>query len=920
MQEPGAVPPASLGRRGDAQWARARGSLALGRHAEALDAVRRARRFRSAADGPLLALAEGDALLGLQRYREVVGVATRALARGPLEPDIAARLRVLRGHGLWLTGRVASGGGEVRRAAEDARAPLTHGRVHETLALFAWKGQDLDEAQVHLRHARAAYAEGASPAALARVWAREAGVLRDCGRLDEALVVQDRRLQAATRAARPDLVADARADRASLLTAVGRWAEADQDLDAAMALFERIGDGRENAAAGLVRVVVDLARGDLPRARATLDKARAWMAERGNVRGLAETLLLTSDLHLAARQPADADRTALESLDLYRVVRDAEGQCRSRIRRAHALLELGRSGEAAAESRAALARACTSRPDLVALAQLALGRSLLRTDRAAAAEAFGRAGQTVAARPAFAHAAALGRALAGGRSRDDADVRAALAGLEEWGDRRVLAYCLSDLAELAPRPIASPPPLLQPAGSVDHLGAAGVVVDAALALLGDGPWEERWAAAMHALRAALPWWRAALVGSPGWELRGDLDRAVALPTRDIARDLAAGVARGLVRLDTGEWATHPTRVLHGVSAAIVAPAGADATLYVDVRDGVSISSDAPSLVLSVGRLLASRAPEPALPADIRLQFPGIVGSCPPLRDLLATLARVAPSDLTVHISGETGTGKEALAKALHARSAKSRGPFVPVNASSLGDELFETEMFGHGRGAFTGAIGERDGYVAAAEGGTLFLDEVADLTPRAQARLLRFLEEREYRRVGETRVRKANIRVVTAANVSLACRLRADLVFRLEEVVLTLPPLRERGSDLWMLTRHFLAEAARAGGTAPFTLATDARRALAAYSWPGNIRELRGEIRRAVVMAGEPVIRRQHLGEALRAMAPARPRSLRSAVAGYERDCVQRELARFAGHRARTAAALGITRQALAAKMAKLGL
>ncbi len=316
MQEPGADTSATLGRRGDAHWARARGSLALGRHAEALDAVRRARRYRSAVEGPLLALAEGDALLGLQRYREVVGVATRALGRGALEPDLSARLRVLRGHGLWLTGRVASGGGEVRRAAAEARAPLTRGRVHEALALFAWKGQELEKAADHLRHAHAVYADGGPPAALARVLAKEAGVLRDFGRMDEALVVQDRRLQAASAAGRADLVAEARADRASLFTALGRWAEADQELDVAGELFGRIGDGRDTATAGLVRVVVDLARGDLPRARATLDRAREWMAERGNVRGLAETLLLTSDLHLAARQPGDADRTALESLDL----------------------------------------------------------------------------------------------------------------------------------------------------------------------------------------------------------------------------------------------------------------------------------------------------------------------------------------------------------------------------------------------------------------------------------------------------------------------------------------------------------------------------------------------------------------------------------------------------------------------------
>jgi DNA-binding NtrC family response regulator len=425
---------------------------------------------------------------------------------------------------------------------------------------------------------------------------------------------------------------------------------------------------------------------------------------------------------------------------------------------------------------------------------------------------------------------------------------------------------------------------------------------------------------MHALRPSLPWWRAALVGDAAWELRGDLDRPVSLPPRDLARELSAAEAWGVTSLEEGAWAAHPTRVLHDLGAAIVAPAGPGTALYVDVRRASALPADAAGLVRDVARLLACRPPETARPAEGRLAFPGIVGGCPALVALLATLARVAPSDLTVHVSGETGTGKEALAKALHARSSRARGPFVAVNASSLGDELFETEMFGHGRGAFTGAVGERDGYVAAAEGGTLFLDEVADLTPRAQARLLRFLEEREYRRVGETRTRAANIRVVSAANVPLGCRLRPDLVFRLEEIVLTLPPLRERGADLWLLTRHFLAEAAQAARLPAPALAGEARRALAGHDWPGNVRELRREIRRAVVMAGGPTIERAHLGEALRVTGPARPRSLRDALMAFERDYVTRELARYAGHRVRTATALGVTRQALAAKMARLGL
>jgi transcriptional regulator with AAA-type ATPase domain/tetratricopeptide (TPR) repeat protein len=916
MSDPGTTTVITvLGRRGEAQWARARASLAQGRHADALEAVRRARRLRSAEDAPLVALVEGDALFGLQRYGEAVGVATRALRRQPLEPDLQARLRVLRGHGLWLAGRIRSGSAEVRRAAEEALQPLTRGRVHETLALFAWKEQALERAAEHVRSAHEAYAGRATPAALARVLAKEAGVLRDLGRLDEALVVQDRRLQAAAGSGRADAMAEARVDRAGLLAALGRWDEAAGEIDIAIELCARAGHGPE--AAGVTAVVIDLARGDLPRARARLALARERTAERGNVRGLAEALLLASDLHLAARQVEDAERTATEALDLFRVVRDGEGQCRSRVRRAHALVEMGRCPDAAAEARRALGCATPSRADLVALGQLALGRACIRLDRAAAREAFARARSSAGAHVAFEAASALGLALVDGAARDDARVQDAIAALERWGDRRVLAICLADLAELAPRR-AGPAPAAATEAWPPRAEGPDAIVEAAGALLAEGAWPDRWAAAMRAIQPAFPWWRAALVCEPGLELRGDLDHAVKLPSRDLARDLASAGCDGVVRLDAGEWAAHPTRVLHGLSAAILCRAWEGAHLYVDVREGADLGRA--GVVADLARLLGNRPPDPAGARAPAGGFPGIVGDCAPLRDLLATLARVAPSDLTVHVSGETGTGKEAIAKALHARSTRARGPFVAVNASSFGDELFETEMFGHGRGAFTGAVGERDGYVAAAEGGTLFLDEVADLTPRAQARLLRFLEEREYRRVGETRIRRADVRVVTAANAPLSCRLRPDLVFRLEEIVLALPPLRERGADLWLLVRHFLAESARAARVETPTLSVEARRALAAHSWPGNVRELRGEMRRAVVLAGGETIRPEHLGEALRVTAPPRKPGLREALHAFERDYLARELARNGARRARTAAALGITRQALAAKMARLGL
>src|SRR5262249_51846434 len=157
------------------------------------------------------------------------------------------------------------------------------------------------------------------------------------------------------------------------------------------------------------------------------------------------------------------------------------------------------------------------------------------------------------------------------------------------------------------------------------------------------------------------------------------------------------------------------------------------------------------------------------------------------------------------------------------------------------------ELFGHVRGAFTGAVGDREGQVAAAEGGTLFLDEVADLTPRAQAKLLRFVETREYCRVGETRVRKADVRLVTAANVPLDSRLRPALISRLKAIGLALPPLRARGDDMWRLAKEFLRQACASRNTPIVAITPAARRALETYPWPGNVRELQREIRCAVV-------------------------------------------------------------------------
>ncbi len=250
----------------------------------------------------------------------------------------------------------------------------------------------------------------------------------------------------------------------------------------------------------------------------------------------------------------------------------------------------------------------------------------------------------------------------------------------------------------------------------------------------------------------------------------------------------------------------------------------------------------------VERLLgAAAAPEPAEPAEA----PRLVGSSPAMLDLGRRVGAVARSEATALIRGESGTGKELVARAIHERSARRGGPFVAVSCAALPEALLEAELFGHRKGAFTGADRERVGRVERAAGGTLFLDEVGELTAPAQAKLLRFLEERTFERVGETSSRAADVRVLAATNAPLEERVeegafREDLYYRLDVVRIEVPALRERRGDIPALVAHFLARL----GRRDVTLAPEALAALQARPWPGNVRELRNAVESAVVALG----------------------------------------------------------------------
>jgi DNA-binding NtrC family response regulator/tetratricopeptide (TPR) repeat protein len=914
---------------------RAKASLAVGRHAEALDAVRCARRSRRAAEQPaLLALEELDALFGLMRHGEAVGVATRALRRRPADDDLEARLRVARGQALWSLGRIGAGVAEARKALAIATTDLTLARAREALGLFAWKEQDLEDAARHLASARQLYTQASSRDGLARTLEKQGAVLRDADKLADALRVQTLRVEIASTTTRFDAAARALSDRGSLLVVMGRWGEARQDLDRACDLFARVSDPREHTLAGVSRAALDLATGDSGAARAALAGAGRVDAACGrDPRSRAEMLLGLADVDLAEGDAPAAERSLGEALGLLDLVRDRVGQCRARFRRSHVLLALGRTTEAVREARRALRLACwPARTDLRGAAELALGRALLHARRAEACPAFERALALSAARPGVARLARFGRALARGAGRDDPETREALASIEDWGDRRLLASCLEDLDRLrGPAPRAARPRAQRDPGEAHATcAAARVIGDVAVGFAGQGEWRARWGAAARALRPLLPWHRIAYVAADaGWELRADWTEAAVLAAADPARTLAAGIGAPACFDLTGEPALreHPIRLLHGVRWALVAPAGPGAALYADLRENDPAPGGREADVLGqLGRLVERDPPdEPGGAADPAPAFPEIVGACAAMDALFRQMERLAGSQITVQILGETGTGKERVAQALHRRSPRGDKPFVAINASTLSDDLFEAEMFGHARGAFTGAVAERAGHLAEAEGGTLLIDEVADLTPRAQAKLLRVLQEREYRRLGESRTRRADVRILTASNVALDARaarglFREDLVYRLSPVVLSLPPLRERGPDLLRLARHFLRRAADQEGRGAPGLTGEVAAALSRYAWPGNVRELENEMHRLVALAGFGPLRPEHLSEKLRARGAPSPVALRSAVMAFEKEHVARVLAQHAGNRAHAAAALCITRQALVVKIRRLGL
>ncbi|MBI2527916.1 MAG: sigma 54-interacting transcriptional regulator [Candidatus Rokubacteria bacterium] len=315
-------------------------------------------------------------------------------------------------------------------------------------------------------------------------------------------------------------------------------------------------------------------------------------------------------------------------------------------------------------------------------------------------------------------------------------------------------------------------------------------------------------------------------------------------------------------------------------------------------------------------------------------FGRLIGRSPEFREALARAERVTPTDVTTLLTGESGTGKELVARAIHHASPRADGPFVAVNCAALPETLLESELFGHERGAFTGADRQKPGRFERARGGTLFLDEVGELSPGVQAKLLRVLQEREFERVGGTSTVRADVRVIAATNRDLARSVaegafRADLYYRLHVFPVHLPALRERGEDVLLLAEHFVRDLGARMGKGEVGISRDASDALLSHPWPGNIRELQNAVERALIMSDGRLITADQLGlrprgQAGEAGAPSAVHVFSGLAAGsslaqWERQLVLDGLRRAGGNKSRAARLLGLTRSQLYTRLKRCG-
>jgi len=317
-------------------------------------------------------------------------------------------------------------------------------------------------------------------------------------------------------------------------------------------------------------------------------------------------------------------------------------------------------------------------------------------------------------------------------------------------------------------------------------------------------------------------------------------------------------------------------------------------------------------------------------ADGAPEFSYLIGEHPLIQKIMMLVKKVAVTDATILIMGESGTGKELVARAIHTSSVRVDRPFIPVNCGAIPAELLESEIFGHERGAFTGAIGARAGMFQLANGGTIFLDEVGEMSPPSQVKLLRVLQDHEIRPVGSDRTSKVDVRVLAATNKDLQLEVerglfRDDLFYRLQVIPIVMPPLRERRSDIPLLVEHFMEKHNRKRSDRPVQISEESMVHLWEYDWPGNVRELENLLERMVILCEDVMIRVENLPTNIRSFISEKriPKpsftesglDLNSAVEEFENRLIEEALRRTKGNKQAAARLLGLKRTTLVAKL-----
>jgi transcriptional regulator with GAF, ATPase, and Fis domain len=433
---------------------------------------------------------------------------------------------------------------------------------------------------------------------------------------------------------------------------------------------------------------------------------------------------------------------------------------------------------------------------------------------------------------------------------------------------------------------------------------------------------------------------------------GNFEIVEDLQTRELEKDLPP--ARSGLRASLRLPIRRQGELIGGINFMSFTPGlytHADALIARRIADHIALALSHQHLAEEAARAAEARERAGRLEARVRSLsdelaalggFHRVIGDSPAWHGVLTQATQVAGTDTTVLLQGESGTGKEVVARFIHRGSARQQGPFIAINCAALPEQLLESELFGYERGAFTGATQSKPGQIELAAGGTLFLDEVAEMSPSAQAKFLRVLQEKEFQRLGSTRRARADVRVIAATNRDLARAIergsfREDLFYRLHVFGIRLPPLRERPADILPLIDSFLQDLGRSFGRPPAGVSREARDALLAYTWPGNVRELRNVLERAAILCQGGLILADHLGlrdlpveapppPAASAAPPieevdddARPPHA-SAIQSMERAMIERALRDTRYNKSKAARQLGLTRTQLYVRLRRYGL